>query len=437
MPRIVETNYGTKQSFAAKDIEESYEFHCKIGKHQILVKLMLIPKSSRQLTQYIDAEAIFTALEQAKRASRPYVGSMFWREVKGYKYLIRAVLPDQQKSLGAMTPQNADAVDKFNRGKTEAEARVKSLSAELATHQKINKALRIGRAPDIVISTLNAIKDAGLEKHFLVIGTHALIAYETAAGVMISSNLMATQDIDLLFDTRKRVKFFTQMQRLDASFLSILQTVDNSFRMRDDQLYTAVNDKGFEVDVVRRMARDIDPHPLKLTDHEDDFWAVQIPTGEKLLGARLFEQVVASSTGTMARMTTVHPLDFARIKKALSEDPKREAIKSAKDLLQAKCVQELVREYLPHLMDEQARSSVAELMPQANAMTVTDGRYSGMVLQVSNGVVTQRTNRDGTTVQHSQVSLSKPVVVGAVVNIDYADGVGIVDCGDLSPVKER
>lgn len=54
-----------------------------------------------------------------------------------------------------------------------------------------------------------------------MVRTHALYAYETAAGVLIPDDAMATQDVDLLFDSRKRVKFFTKMQRLDSSFLSI------------------------------------------------------------------------------------------------------------------------------------------------------------------------------------------------------------------------
>jgi len=313
---------------------------------------MFISKSSKQLSQYIDAEAVFTALEQARRAAAPYAGTLFWREVKGKRYLIRALSADAQKSLGPMTPENAEAVNKFQAKKAQAEARVKSLSSELATHFRINKALRVGRTPDVVVSTLKAIKDAGLEEHFLVIGTHALYAYETAAGILIPGEAMATQDIDLLFDTRKRVRFFTQIKRLDSSFLDILRKADKSFQLREGQLYTAVNEKGFEVDVVRRMAGDEDPHPLRLSDNEDDFWAVQIATGGKLLGARPFEQVIVSSTGAMARMNTVHPLDFARIKKSLGESSRRDPKKAPKDLLQARLVRDLVNEFLPHLQDD-------------------------------------------------------------------------------------
>lgn len=320
-------------------------------KTYIISETMFTALTSRQLTQYIDSEAVFTALDEARNAAKPFAGTLFWRDVKGHQYLVRAVTPDRQKSLGAKTPQNADAVDKFAQGKAAAEARMKSLDAELVTQQKINKALRVGRAPSILIDTVNVIKEAGLEEHFLVIGTHALYAYETAAGVRIPNEALATQDIDLLFDTRKRIKFFSTLKSMDSSFLAVLQRADKTFRLREDQLYTAVNDKGFEVDVVRRMAGQDDPHPLRLSDHEDDFWAVQIETGNKLLGARPFTQTVVSSTGTMARVTTVHPLDFARLKQALGKSPGREAVKAPKDLLQAQIVDDLVREHLPHLLD--------------------------------------------------------------------------------------
>lgn len=315
---------------------------------------MFLEKTSGQLRQYIDAEAVHGALAQARTNAARYAGSMFWREANGTSYLIRSTADSKQKSLGPKTKENADAVGKFSLNKAEAEGRVKSLKSELEMHQKINKAMRVGRTPNLVTSIINAVHDAQLDAHFMVIGTHALYAYETAAGVTIPNDAMATQDIDLLFDTRKHLKFFTQMKRLDTSFLDLLKKVDKSFQLRADQRYTAVNDKGFEIDVVRRMAGDVDPHPMRLSDDEDDFWAVQIPSGNHLLGARPFEQVVVSTHGQMAKMKTVHPLDFARIKQAMGLSATRDPLKAPKDLLQASLVRQLVSEYLPHLLERQS-----------------------------------------------------------------------------------
>lgn len=159
-------------------------------------------------------------------------------------------------------------------------------------------------------------------------------------------------------NTRKRVRFLTQINRLDSSFLEVLQKADKTFVLKEDQKFTAVNDKGFEVDIVRRTAIEDDPHPLRMTDNEDDFarsppkgvWAVQISSGSKLLGAKPFNQIAVSSTGSMATIRTIDPLDFARINLALGLSKTRDVLKAPKDLLQAQLVNELVKEYLPHLL---------------------------------------------------------------------------------------
>jgi hypothetical protein len=86
-----------------------------------------------------------------------------------------------------------------------------------------------------------------------------------------------------------------------------------------------------------------------MSDDEDDFWAVQVSMGEKLQSARRMDQVVVSTSGAMALMRTVHPLDFARIKRTLSQQTGRDPNKKGKDALQADIVTELVQEHLPHL----------------------------------------------------------------------------------------
>ena len=145
---------------------------------------------------------------------------------------------------------------------------------------------------------------------------------------------MATRDVDMLFDTRKRIAFFTAMKKIDSSLIGVLRKADASFEVTQDQRYTARNQDGFEVDVIRRTAVDGDPHPLRMSDDEDDFWAVQVSMGEKLQSARRMDQVVVSTSGEMALMRTVHPLDYARIKRQLSQHQQRDVQKRGKDSLQ-------------------------------------------------------------------------------------------------------
>jgi hypothetical protein len=72
-------------------------------------------------------------------------------------------------------------------------------------------------------------------------------------------------------------------------------------------------------------------------------------TGQRLLSVPRFAQVVVGTSGAMATMTTVHPLAFARIKRQLAKDPKRERLKASKDRAQADMVAALAKAYLPHL----------------------------------------------------------------------------------------
>ena len=114
----------------------------------------------------------------------------------------------------------------------------------------------------------------GYQSTSWAVGTHALYAYESACGVRIAPEAMATRDIDLLVDPRKHLAFLSQRRGAEASFLGVLKKADKTFVRLDHKKETARNAQGFEVDVIRRMAKEGDPHPLRLND-EDDLWAVQ------------------------------------------------------------------------------------------------------------------------------------------------------------------
>jgi Nucleotidyltransferase len=304
--------------------------------------------TENQLRQYVDGEALLRALTAARQEAGEVRGSMIWREMRGVRYLIRTSASGAQKTIGTDSTESRDIYERFMARKQAASERVKSLMARFNEQIKLNRVYRVGRTPRVVIDVLKALEKARIADQFLTVGTHALYAYESAAGVFVGSETMATRDLDLLFDTRKRLAFVAEMQRMDTSLLGVLRQADPSFRVMTDQLQTAVNDQGFEVDIIRRLATPDDPHPLRMTEHENDLWAVQVPTGARLVSAGRFEQMVVSATGQMATMRTVHPLDFVTIKTALSKDPKRDPLKARKDVLQAKVAQALWDEYLIH-----------------------------------------------------------------------------------------
>ena len=292
-----------------------------------------IELTEAQTRQYIDASASWRALEAAKASVTEVRGSMMWRTQAGHRYLIRVAASGGQTSLGPHSPEREQIYERFVARKAALESRQKQLRQTVAQHTRVNRALRVGRVPNVVVDTLNALATAGLQEHFLTVGTHALYAYETACGVRVQTEATATQDIDLLLDTRKYVRFATTMQRLDTSLLGIFQKADKTFMLRDDQKYTAVNASGFEIDVIRR--------------------AVEVPSGQALLDGGRFSQVVVATNGAMATMHAPLPASFVRIKTSLSQRHDRDPLKRRKDQLQAKAVEQLLTD---HGLDHVVRS---------------------------------------------------------------------------------
>ena len=301
--------------------------------------------------QYIDAVSVFEALEEAQVEAAQVRGGMYWHAgpatAPEAKYLVRTTPAGAETSLGPRTPDNIAIYERFTQRKRESAERLSGLKAALDQHQRLNRALRVGRVDPLVVLLLARLASTQLSPHFRVVGTHAMYAYEATAGVRLSADTLATRDIDLLWDTRKRIAFSTQLARAGSSMLGVLKKVDSSFRMRQSQKYTAVNKDGFEVDIIRRERAGDDPHPIKLSNEDDDFWVVQAHRAHVLLDSPGFSAVVVATNGSMARMNTVDPTTFVAFKRWLANRPEREALKRRRDVLQADAVQTLLDQYLP------------------------------------------------------------------------------------------
>lgn len=169
--------------------------------------------------------------------------------------------------------------------------------------------------------------------------------------------LLATQDIDLLFDSQKRMVFSHQLKRLDSSFIGALQKANPTFRTRSDQLQTAINASGFEIDVIRRFRNGKDLHSYRMSDSEDDLWAVRVKGAERMLSAKGISQVVVSETGHMAVMHTMNPQTFVAIKRLIAASPDRDPKKRHKDALQADLVEHLIETRMPQYLPRPAADS--------------------------------------------------------------------------------
>jgi hypothetical protein len=309
----------------------------------------MLERPADAMRQYIDAVAAFEAWEEALKEAEQVRGGMYWHKGSGAGYLVRTSPAGSEKSLGPRSAQTEALYEAFQRRKERAQVRLTGLKAAVAKHKRMNRALRVGRVAPLIVQILRRLSEARLGEHFRVVGTHALYAYESVAGVAFDNEAVATRDIDLLWDVRRRMAFATALSRVDSSMLGVLRKVDTTFKVRNAQKYTAVNQDGFEVDIIRRMKQEDDPHPIRLSDDEDDFWAAQAPRAQELLDAPSFSAVIVATDGDMARMNTLDPIAFARFKRWMSELQDRDPLKRRRDALQAQLVEAVVRDYLPHL----------------------------------------------------------------------------------------
>ena len=154
------------------------------------------------------------------------------------------------------------------------------------------------------------------------------------------------QQVNELWDARQRVRFLADVKRLDKSMLQLLQEVDPTFVRKDLHAETTINAKGFEVDFLRRMQEDGDPHPFKLSDAEDELRPVMAERAKILTEVPRFQHVVIGATGKMAVMHTISPATFVEFKRWLADRPNREPAKRRRDALQAQTMQGLMDEGL-------------------------------------------------------------------------------------------
>jgi hypothetical protein len=310
-----------------------------------------------QTRQYIDAEQTRKAWLAALTRSNSFRGSMYWQTKNGSDYLTREYSHSgirQFQSLGVRSVETEHILNEFKKGRELSSQTVKSLTDEMQRHVRVNVAMRVGRTPSVVVNILESLRKSGISEHFMVIGTNALYAYETCAGVRFSGDLTATTDMDLLWDSRKRLTLVSGSH--DEAFktgglLAILKKVDATFSLVADEEYRAVNGKGYYVDLIKRRPKSLfdDKEPQQLIKNSDDFWAAKITNIDWILSAPKFRQVVVAENGNMAEMIAPDPRAFALYKTWLSQKDDRDPMKKPRDSRQAKAVIHLIDDRFPHL----------------------------------------------------------------------------------------
>lgn len=305
----------------------------------------MFPLSDQQRLFLVESTQLYHAWREADAQSRQHKYGMRWLTSQGKAYLIR--LSDAKgngKSLGARNSETEAVYNAFMANKARAKTRLDALSARLANQSKLNKAVGLGRVPSVVADILKALAQARVEHDFRLIGTHALYAYESLAGVHCKMDLLASGDVDLLYDPRKKISIMAA--QLDhKGLIGLLQTVDKSFELQSAHAYRAVNDKGYMVDFIVPMQGMQQP---SVQFAATDLQAVEIDSMQWLANAPAIDVIVIASNGAPVSARVPDPRVYALHKAWLSQQAMRDPIKKPRDLGQAKLVFEMLTELLPN-----------------------------------------------------------------------------------------
>jgi len=333
--------------------------------------MSFISISNQQAKIIVDARQSFEAWRRDVALKNDFRGSMHWKFIKGKDYLYRGYTGGKNASLGARNSETEAIKEKFDENKSEAIEREKIALQQVKLHAAFIKAVGLNRFPSAGAKVIRALQKQGIPHK--IIGTNAIYAYEMAGGVLFNSDHLATQDIDVLFDSRQSLKIASNLDR--GSLLGLIQRTDKSFQplSNSPREFAAVNADQYRVDFITQGHSPMRVSEFNSLLDDGDLQPVEIDSLKWVLSAPTFEQIVFDSIGMPVLLNAIDPRAFVLHKWYVSKQPDRDRVKAIRDEAQARSVASLLRNQLPQLpyggvinkifpakMQAQARSEIDE-----------------------------------------------------------------------------
>ncbi len=307
----------------------------------------------------VESEQLYQAWRELLWRHSDYKYGMRWKRVSGNEYLVRLInARGDGRSLGVRSEETEAIYEQFVQGKQIAEEKFKGLGERLKLQARLNKAARLGRMPSVIGEILQALDAIRALSDFRVIGTHALYAYEAMGAVEFQSDLLASGDVDFLFDHRRSIALVAKKFD-ERGLLGLLKKIDKTFELKNLETFRAVNKDGFMVDMLTQDLGMAIPKPSPIVVDDIDF--VEVPNLEWLINSPRIEQVVVCANGQPVMMPVPDPRAFAIHKAWLSKQDDREPVKKSRDFNQAAVVIKLLQE---HLLNYPIKSGLLKNFPK-------------------------------------------------------------------------
>ena len=295
------------------------------------------PLTDQQRLFLVESTQLYEPWVKAIQHAASFKYGMKWMTVRGKDYLYR--LTDAKgngKSLGPRSPATEAMFNEFNEARIRAKDRLASLDDRIKSQARLNKAVFLGRLPNIVGDILHALNLSQAHDDFRLVGTYAIYAYEAMAGVQLKMELLATGDVDLLYDSRKSLSLASKNPEGNG-LLGLLRKVDKSFEISDMETLRVINKTGFMVNLIT-----------------PDLEAVEEPNLYWLANAPCHDIAVITANGMPVNARVPDPRAFVIHKAWLSQQKNRDPVMKQRDFSQSKMVFDLIADYLPQYPFEQS-----------------------------------------------------------------------------------
>ena len=300
----------------------------------------------------VDTAQLYEHLLELDAERTAFRGGLYWKTVAGSDYLVRTIGPHRgNRSLGPRSPETEKAYLQFTETKRDLDTRIKSINEQITRQAKFCVAAGVNRVPRLPADIIRSLDKSGLlGSHLIILGSHAMYAYEMAAGVQLKAGLLQTEDLDTLLNTKAEIELAGSIR--SAGLLGILQDVDKTFEPQRKRSFRAVNAKGFMVDLIRAPIDSSGGFTSIGTGI--DLVAEQLRGLEWLTALPLMTQIVIADNGFPVRFVVPEPRVFALHKLWVSLQPTRGPIKRKRDLHQAEAVVQLSLDYFNLRFDDPA-----------------------------------------------------------------------------------
>jgi hypothetical protein len=308
--------------------------------------------TAEQRRTAVDAAQLYQHFLEVRQQYGQFRGGLHWKQVGSKDYLVKTLDREgHQQSLGPRSAKTEETLRHFMERKQQLREQIKGLEDEVARRAKFCVAAGINRVPRIAADIVRLLDSRGvLGTHLIVLGSHAIYAYEMAVGVQLRAGLLQTNDLDTLLDTKSELEIAGDVR--NAGLLGLIQKVDKTFRPVRQRSFRAVNSKGFMVYLIRAPLSE--HRPAMSLGRNEDLVAEPLRGLDWLADAPRMTQIVIAENGYPVRFVVPDPRVFALHKIWLSTHPTRDPMKRKREFRQGEAVASLALDYLNVSFDDKA-----------------------------------------------------------------------------------